>query len=64
MTFEKNAAPLDRAKLLREQRKMMARRPGTEPWAIFRFHYRSMGQSVVHQWISKADMNRRCNYRV
>jgi hypothetical protein len=44
MTFETNTATLERSKLLREQRKMTARRPGTEPWAIFRFHYRSIGQ--------------------
>jgi hypothetical protein len=44
MSFEQNSAPLDHAKLGREQRKMDARRPGTEPWAIFRFHYRRKGR--------------------
>ncbi|KAH7391789.1 hypothetical protein BKA66DRAFT_487980 [Pyrenochaeta sp. MPI-SDFR-AT-0127] len=41
MTFEGNAALLDKTKSAREQRKMNGSRPGTEPWAIFRFHYRS-----------------------
>lgn len=44
MEFEKNSAPLDTARLAREQRKMKAPRPGTEPWAIFCFHYRSKGE--------------------
>ena len=43
MTFEKNSAPLEKSKVSREQRKMDSRRPGTEPWAIFRFHYRNKG---------------------
>jgi hypothetical protein len=43
MMFEKNCAPLDRLKVGREQRRVTAPRPGTEPWAIFRFHYRSKG---------------------
>ncbi|KZM20962.1 uncharacterized protein EKO05_0008450 [Ascochyta rabiei] len=41
MTFEKNCSTLDGAKGNRERRKVYAKRPGTEPWAIFRFHYRS-----------------------
>jgi hypothetical protein len=44
MEFEENCAPLDKSKANREQRRMGARRPGTEPWAIFRFHYRSEGE--------------------
>ena len=59
MEFEKNCAPLDKAKATREQRKMEVRRPGTEPWAIFRFHYRSKGKppvkSIVLQLIIPAD---------
>jgi hypothetical protein len=45
MEFEENCAPLDKSKASREQRRMRARRPGTESWAIFRFHYRSEGKS-------------------
>jgi hypothetical protein len=43
MEFDKNSALLDKPRTTREQSKMGARRPGTEPWAIFRFHYRSKG---------------------
>jgi hypothetical protein len=43
MDFEKNSMPLDKRAATREQRRMETRRPGTEPWAIFRFHYRSKG---------------------
>lgn len=46
MVFEKNCAPLDTARLAREQRKIKAPRPGTEPWAIFCFHYRSKGECL------------------
>jgi hypothetical protein len=63
MAFEMNAATLERSKLLREQRKITARRPGTEPWAIFRFHYRSIGQLGLLQWIGKADVKCRSDYR-
>jgi hypothetical protein len=42
-TFERNCAPLDRLKTGLQQRRVNASRPGTEPWAIFRFHYRSKG---------------------
>ncbi|KAL6708696.1 hypothetical protein ACN47E_002392 [Coniothyrium glycines] len=41
MTFETNTAPLDSSKVRSEQRKIDAPRPGNEPWAVFRFHYRS-----------------------
>ncbi|XPT01975.1 hypothetical protein M3J09_011099 [Ascochyta lentis] len=41
MTFEKNCSTLDSAKGNRERKKIYAKRPGKEPWAIFRFHYRS-----------------------
>jgi hypothetical protein len=44
MMFEKNSAPLSKREANTEQRKTDARRPGTEPWAIFRFHYRSKGK--------------------
>lgn len=44
MTFETNCSTLDGAKATRERKKVYARRPGKEPWAIFRFHYRSKGE--------------------
>jgi hypothetical protein len=43
MEFEKNSMPLEKQRATREQRRLETRRPGTEPWAIFRFHYRSKG---------------------
>jgi hypothetical protein len=47
MTFERNSAPLDNVNANREKRRMDATRPGTEPWAIFRFHYRSKGKCLL-----------------
>lgn len=47
MTFEKNFAALDKLKLNRQLKLIDAKRPGTEPWAIFRFHYRSKGASFA-----------------
>ena len=44
MTFEKNCSALDGRKANGEKKKVYAKRPGTEPWAIFRFHYRSKGK--------------------
>ncbi|KAJ4370673.1 hypothetical protein N0V83_005194 [Neocucurbitaria cava] len=41
MGFEQDSALLGKGQSTREQRKSNAPRPGTEPWAIFRFHYRS-----------------------
>ncbi|KAH7073005.1 hypothetical protein BKA63DRAFT_567585 [Paraphoma chrysanthemicola] len=41
MEFDNNSATLDKARVNREKRRIKERRPGTEPWAIFRFHYRS-----------------------
>lgn len=43
MTFEKNCSTLEGPKANRERKKMYAKRPGMEPWAIFRFHYRTKG---------------------
>lgn len=49
LTFDKNCATLDCLKASSEQRKMTSSRPGNEPWAVFRFHYRNMGEcSVFH----------------
>lgn len=44
--FDTDWDPLERAKVKGEQRKMNAPRPGSEPWAIFRFHYRT--KSMIH----------------
>lgn len=44
MTFEKNCSTLETGKSKREKKKVYAKRPGTEPWAIFRFHYRTKGR--------------------
>jgi hypothetical protein len=46
MSLEKNTAPLEGNQPSLHQRKADAKRPGSEPWAIFRFHYRSQGQLV------------------
>lgn len=44
MTPETNCATLDKTSGNREKKKLYAKRPGLEPWAIFRFHYRSKGE--------------------
>jgi hypothetical protein len=59
MEFEKNSAPLNMAKSNRELRKMEARRPGMEPWAIFRFHYRSKGKFAIVNDCATADVSQR-----
>ncbi|KAI2482879.1 hypothetical protein Ptr902_05196 [Pyrenophora tritici-repentis] len=41
MIPEKNCRVLQPQEAQREQRRLHSRRPGTEPWAIFRFHYRT-----------------------
>jgi hypothetical protein len=43
MTFEKNCSTLESRKGNAEKKKVHAKRPGKEPWAIFRFHYRAKG---------------------
>lgn len=47
MMFDKNSTPIDSMRISREQRKMASLRPGAEPWAIFRFHYRSKGKYQI-----------------
>jgi hypothetical protein len=47
MTFEKNCSILEVPKGKREKKKVHAKRPGTEPWAIFRFHYRTKGRRLL-----------------
>lgn len=44
MIFEKNCSTLDAPKGNREKKRVHAKRPGREPWAIFRFHYRTKGE--------------------
>jgi len=56
MDFEKNAAPLDDGEVKREHRKINLKRPGTEPWAIFRFHYRSQGNTLFLVRYATANM--------
>lgn len=41
--FEKNCQEIDRKMARNWKKKMTAKRPGEQPWAIFRFHYRSKG---------------------
>ena len=44
MSLEENIAPLEGTQPGLHKRRADAKRPGPEPWAIFRFHYRSEGQ--------------------
>lgn len=44
MIFEENSATLEGASGSREKGKMNRKRPGAQPWAIFRFHYRTEGK--------------------
>ncbi|KAI4951096.1 hypothetical protein J4E91_003801 [Alternaria rosae] len=41
MSLERNTAPLEGTQPSLHKRRADAKRPGSEPWAIFRFHYRS-----------------------
>ncbi|KAF3006052.1 hypothetical protein E8E13_010891 [Curvularia kusanoi] len=41
MQFEENSPTLEATKVTRENSKMNKKRPGTGPWATFRFHYRT-----------------------
>lgn len=44
LDIEKNSAPLSKPADNGHKKKMNQPRPGEEPWAIFRFHYRSKGR--------------------
>ncbi len=44
LVSEKDCSTLDVSKINRERKKVYAARPGKEPWAIFRFHYRTKGR--------------------
>jgi hypothetical protein len=46
MAFEENSAPLDDQKSNTLLDKLDSKRPGTQPWAIFRFHYRSQSEPL------------------
>lgn len=41
MGFNENCEVLNTAEANRAKKKMTCRRPGAEPWAVFRFHYRT-----------------------
>ncbi|KAF2683233.1 hypothetical protein K458DRAFT_404821 [Lentithecium fluviatile CBS 122367] len=43
MAFETNCSAFDQVTANRARKKMDMKRPGKEPWAIFRFHYRNKG---------------------
>jgi hypothetical protein len=64
-TFEKNCAPLERRKVTQWQRRMTAERPGPEPWAIFRFHYRSKGWYKSKSKFQRIHLTKphRCDHR-
>ncbi|KAH7077292.1 hypothetical protein FB567DRAFT_608351 [Paraphoma chrysanthemicola] len=55
MEFDDNSATLDKARVNREKRRMAERRPGTGPWAIFRFYYRSQEALTDHKMIQTYD---------
>lgn len=44
MKFEENCSILEGSKATLQKSKISKKHPGTEPWAIFRFHYRSEGK--------------------
>ncbi|OAL53333.1 hypothetical protein IQ07DRAFT_597652 [Pyrenochaeta sp. DS3sAY3a] len=47
MGFKQNGVvPLDESEAKREDNKLKSERPGTEPWAIIRFHYRNRDKEV------------------
>lgn len=55
MTFEKNCSILEGRKGTAEKKKVYAKRPGKEPWAIFRFHYRTKGRLLASTSSHKAN---------
>ncbi|CAI9635291.1 hypothetical protein GT037_007736 [Alternaria burnsii] len=57
MSFETNAALLEDRQPSLQQRKVDAKRPGTEPWAIFRFHYRSQEDILKREMKMTHDPN-------
>ncbi|CAN9391309.1 unnamed protein product [Alternaria sp. RS040] len=57
MSFETNAALLEDRQPSLQQRKVDAKRPDTEPWAIFRFHYRSQEDILKREMEMTHDPN-------
>ena len=51
MKFEENCVTLDNRQANKAKRAMNSKRPGAEPWAIFRFHYRSEGMSALFCYV-------------
>jgi hypothetical protein len=47
MEFEENCATLEPKKQTQEQKKVDSKRPGTGPWAVFRFYYRSKRKITI-----------------
>jgi hypothetical protein len=56
ITCEKKATPLDAKVARRHRTKMDGTRPGTEAWAVFRFHFRSKGTYIYRAWVGIADL--------
>lgn len=56
MIFQQDSALLEATKIRREQQRVDAARPGKEPWAIFRFHYRTIGKYLfdnnLNTWLT------------
>lgn len=50
MAFEENSELLSNCTRNTHKRRMDQKRLGTEPWAIFRFHYRSPGKWTPEPW--------------
>jgi hypothetical protein len=44
LTFDEDSSVLDTRKANTQKRYISVPRPGLEPWAVFRFHYRSLGE--------------------
>ncbi|KAL1793368.1 hypothetical protein ACET3X_008350 [Alternaria dauci] len=59
MSFETNAALLEDRQPSLQQRRADAKRPDTEPWAIFRFHYRSQEDILAQNMKMSHDPNSR-----
>jgi hypothetical protein len=53
MAYDKESAILDDKDASRNRKKVEAKRPGNEPWAIFRFHYRTRGKDTERLTLTK-----------
>jgi hypothetical protein len=56
MTYEKKVTPLDAKIAKRHRTKIDGTRPGTEAWAVFRFHFRSKGTYMFKVLLDLADL--------